>query len=108
MFMEIQTVDSIDKMVTGLIRRSPKIRLLTLFRKSRSVECISWIGDFTLIAHLISLIVKNTGNKVNRWGIRKAINESEELRALEKWEKTETIDELIRMQKLSVAQMKKK
>ena len=104
--MEIQTVESIDKMATGLIRRSPRIRLLTLFRKSRSVECVSWIGDFILIAHLISLVVLKTGKAVNRWGIRKAINESEELKQFDKGEKTETIEELMRMQKLSVVQIK--
>jgi len=70
------------------------------------VENISLVGDFSLISHLIDLIYKQSKTIVNRWGILKTLNTSEEFSKIKKGEKSQALEELIRMQKLSVAQMK--
>lgn len=103
--MQIQGTESIDKLATGLIRRSPNIRLLTLFSHTRPIEYISLIGDYPLIAHLIDLQIKYGFKQVSRWSILKTVNASEELASFNKSLKTEIVEELLRIQRLSVAQI---
>lgn len=104
--MEIQATESIDRLATGLIRRSPKVRLLTLFQHSRPASSISFIGDYPLIAHLLSLLIQYTHRQVTRWSVLKTINNSVELSRLGKAEKTAIVDELLRAQELSIAQIR--
>lgn len=106
MNMDIQTVEAINTQATGLIRRSRKIRIITLFKHTREVSSISLVGDYALLCQLLKLRKENLCNEVNRWGVRTALNESKEFSAYEKREKTFILNQLMKYQRLCTAQIK--
>ena len=103
---DVQYLSSIDTKVLGEIKRSPRIRFITLFRQARRLNRISSIGDTPLIYHLVYLYNRQTKSRFSRWQLNKTLNESSELKACGKKSKSELLDDLGRFQNDTVAQMK--
>jgi hypothetical protein len=89
--MKIQDMTSLDTLIDGEIRRSPNIRLVTLFRKCRNDDRVLYFGDYSLISHNLSKL-SFFERSVSRWEIRTALNCSDEFNELAKGEKSELLD----------------
>jgi hypothetical protein len=89
--MNIQDITSLDTLIDGEIRRSPNIRLVTLFRKCRNDDRVLYFGDYSLISHNLTKL-NLFERSVSRWEIRTALNCSDEFNELAKGEKSELLD----------------
>lgn len=103
---KIQYLSSIDNRIIGEIKRSPRIRLITLYRQTRQLKRISSIGDSLLIYHLVYLYNRQTKNRFNRWQLNKVFNSSVELNNLGKKDKSELLNDLDRFQNDTTVQKK--
>ena len=104
--MEYQSTSSLDDFMEGQIKRSPKIRIITLFRMCRADNRVSLIGDYLLALSCIGAINKIAGRKLTRWELRKAVFESEEFKGYSKHGLSEVLDEWMTYQSGATAQTK--
>lgn len=93
--MKIQSLESLNPYIKGVIRRNQKIRLSTLFRHTRERNSISLIADSPLIIYLTERIESIPNRVIEKREILRTINYSTELTELNKKSKTVLIESML-------------
>jgi len=93
--MKIQSLESLNLYIKGVIRRNNKVRLSTLFRYSRKRDSVSMIADSPLIYYLVISLEQFSCRTITRRELLRTINYSTELSQLNKSSKTLLIEAML-------------